>query len=83
MYLFVYGFNISFSGKPERMEISESPDVDKDLDVGMAIKVGSMVKVHLAKGPVFGTVRWIGYLRDRTDEMAGLELVLVNTDPFW
>lgn len=83
MYIFIYGFAIFFSGKPERMEISGNTDVLKDPGADAAIKLGSTVEVTLAKGPTFATVRWIGSLPDMPSRMAGLELVLVNTDLFW
>ncbi|XP_026789182.3 ubiquitin carboxyl-terminal hydrolase CYLD isoform X1 [Pangasianodon hypophthalmus] len=60
--------------KPERMDISDSPDMVKDPGADVALKVGSVVEVNLAKGPAFATVRWIGSLPDRPSRMAGLEL---------
>lgn len=81
--LFIYGLNAFFSGVPDRMDISESPEVVKDPGADVAIKVGSMVEVDLAKGPALATVQWIGSLPDRPSRMAGLELVLINTDLFW
>lgn len=81
--VFIYGFNVFFLGKPEMMVISESPDMDKDPGADMDIKVGSTVEVHLAKSPAFATVRWIGSLPNMPSRMAGLELVLINTDTFW
>lgn len=65
------------------MDISENLDVVKDSGADVAIKVGSMVEVDLASGPAFATVRWIGSLPNMPCRMAGLELVLVNTDLYW
>lgn len=65
------------------MDISENLDVVKDSGTDVAIKVGSMVEVDLASGPAFATVRWIGSLPNMPCRMAGLELVLVNTDLYW
>ncbi|KAI5614619.1 ubiquitin carboxyl-terminal hydrolase CYLD-like, partial [Silurus asotus] len=60
--------------KPEKMDISKSPDIVKDPAAEVAIKVGSTVEVILAKGPCYATVRWIGLLPDMSGTMAGLEL---------
>lgn len=38
------------------------------------ITVGSLVQ-FLGKTLVYGTVRWIGYLPDKLEKIAGLELV--------
>lgn len=79
--VFIYRFNVFFSGKPKMVDISESPDKDPGADGH--IQVGSTVEVNLAGGPAYATVRWIGSLPNRLSRMAGLELVLVNTDLFW
>ncbi|KAI4880818.1 hypothetical protein NFI96_031833 [Prochilodus magdalenae] len=58
----------------ENMDISENPEMVKFLGGNEHITMNSMVEVDLAKGPVYGTVRWIGHLPGKTDLMAGLEL---------
>lgn len=63
------------------MAVSESPDKDPGADG--CIRVGSTVEVRLAGGPAYATVRWIGSLPNMQNRMAGLELVLINTDLFW
>ncbi|KAG7326262.1 hypothetical protein KOW79_009663 [Hemibagrus wyckioides] len=60
--------------KPEKMDISDSPDTVKDPSADVAIKLGSRVVVHLANGAAFATVRWIGSLPNMSSRMAGLEL---------
>ncbi|KAK3574703.1 hypothetical protein QTP86_015398 [Hemibagrus guttatus] len=60
--------------KPEKMDISDSPDVVKDPSADVAIKLGSRVEVILGNGASFATVRWIGFLPNRPSKMAGLEL---------
>lgn len=77
MFLFI----VFFPGKPEKVAVSESPDKDPGADG--CIRVGSTVEVHLAGGPAYATVRWIGSLPNMQNRMAGLELVLINTDLFW
>lgn len=81
--LFICVFDVFFSAKPERMDISDSPDTVKDPSADVAIKLGSRVVVHLANGAAFATVRWIGSLPNMSSRMAGLELVLINPDLFW
>ncbi|KAG9277306.1 ubiquitin carboxyl-terminal hydrolase CYLD-like [Astyanax mexicanus] len=48
----------------EKMDTSKNPEIN----------LNSVVEVDLAKGPTYGTVRWIGHLPEKTDLMAGLEL---------
>ncbi|XP_072540400.1 ubiquitin carboxyl-terminal hydrolase CYLD isoform X2 [Salminus brasiliensis] len=58
----------------EQMDTSGSPEIPKHLGGNADIDVNSMVEVDLAKGPTYGTVKWIGYLPGKSDLMAGLEL---------
>ncbi|XP_076871017.1 ubiquitin carboxyl-terminal hydrolase CYLD isoform X2 [Brachyhypopomus gauderio] len=61
-------------GETEKIDFSESPEIANDLGHRVSIEVGSMVEVDLAKGPVYGTVRWIGSLSGSNDTRVGLEL---------
>lgn len=81
--LLICSFDIFFSAKSERTDISESPNVVEDQSADAAIKVGSRVMVNLANGATFATVRWIGLVPHKSYRMAGLELVLITTDLIW
>ncbi|XP_057193691.1 ubiquitin carboxyl-terminal hydrolase CYLD isoform X2 [Triplophysa rosa] len=56
----------------EKMEISQNPEIGDVVD-STEMTVGSLVKV-IYNGPVYGIIRWIGYLPDLPEKRAGLEL---------
>ncbi|KAA0712940.1 Ubiquitin carboxyl-terminal hydrolase CYLD [Triplophysa tibetana] len=56
----------------EKIDISQYPEKGDVVD-SAEITVGSLVKV-MYNGPVYGIIRWIGYMPDFPEKRAGLEL---------
>ncbi|XP_056606123.1 ubiquitin carboxyl-terminal hydrolase CYLD isoform X1 [Triplophysa dalaica] len=56
----------------EKIDISHYPEIGGVVD-SAEITVGSLVKV-IYNGPVYGIIRWIGYMPDFPEKRAGLEL---------
>ncbi|XP_029356776.1 ubiquitin carboxyl-terminal hydrolase CYLD isoform X2 [Echeneis naucrates] len=60
------------SEEPQSMDTDMLPVKPNNNDLGLS--VNSMVEVTLAKGNSYGTIRWIGTVKDSEKTMAGLEL---------
>ncbi|XP_044055834.1 ubiquitin carboxyl-terminal hydrolase CYLD isoform X2 [Siniperca chuatsi] len=60
--------------EPESMDV-DTPLVDPNTDdLRLDLSVNSVVEVTLGAGNLYGIIRWIGFLPDRQELMAGLEL---------
>ncbi|XP_028299454.1 ubiquitin carboxyl-terminal hydrolase CYLD isoform X2 [Gouania willdenowi] len=58
--------------EPENMEVDVPPEQIPENLYGLG--VNSMVELKVAKGNVYGIIRWIGKVPPRSEWMAGLEL---------